>query len=246
MNVLGIIPARFKSSRFPGKPLATIAGKSLIQRTYENARRASVFGELIVATDDARIYDHVESFGGHAIMTPEECPTGTHRVAYVLQHVPAFNAYDIVVNVQGDEPCVSSSVFQTLCTGLKEDREAVMATAMTRIQTREEAENPNVVKCVSDRMGNALYFSRALIPAGHGQVYDPRISYYRHIGIYAFCRQFLLTYAQLPVTPLRLGEDLEQLAVLEHGYRMKILQVDDPGVGVDTPQDILKIEALYG
>lgn len=243
-QVLGIIPARFNSFRFPGKPLAAIAGKSLIQRTYENAKRAAMFTELVVATDDARIYDHVQGFGGRAVMTPEQCPTGSHRAAYVLEQTSDYDDYEIVVNVQGDEPCVAPVLFEDLCKSLQNDREAVMATAMTRIHSREEAESTSVVKCVSDQAGNALYFSRALIPAGHTGIYDSRLVYHRHIGIYAYCRHFLLKYAQLTATPLRLAEDLEQLAVLEHGYRIKIILVDDTGIGVDTPQDILKVEAL--
>lgn len=242
-RVLGIIPARFQSGRFPGKPLATIAGKSLIQRTYENAQRAAVFEELVVATDDIRIYDHVVAFGGQVVMTPCHCATGTHRAAHAMQEANLAQECDIVVNVQGDEPCVSPEVFIALCEGLASDPEAVVATAKTRIQSREEAESRNVVKCVSDHRGNALYFSRSLIPGGHAG-YNPETTYYRHIGIYAYRRDFLMTYVSLPMTPLRQAEDLEQLAVLEQGYRMKIFCVDDPGVGVDTPQDVLKVEAL--
>src|SRR5262245_45500541 len=146
-------------------------------------------------------------------MTPD-CPTGSHRVAYVLAHTHCYDDYDIVVNIQGDEPCVEPELFADLCKSLQDDGEAVMATAMTRMHSREEAESPSVVKCVCDRAGNALYFSRALIPAGHKQGYHPDTAYHRHIGIYAFRRHFLQTYASLPMTPLRQAEDLEQLAVL--------------------------------
>lgn len=242
--VIGVIAARYNSFRFPGKALALIAGKTLIQHTYENARRSPAFDQLVVATDDTRIYDHVTSFGGKAVMTSPDCPTGSDRVAQVIRSDPSYARYDIVINLQGDEPCVDPEVFDLLSDKLQSDTEAVMATPITPIRSRADAESYSIVKCVPDLSGRALYFSRGILPCGHGGLYRESIPYYRHIGIYAFRRDFLLRYATLPPTPLQLAEDLEQLKILEHGYRIGVVVVDEPSIGVDTPQDISRIEAL--
>lgn len=243
-GVIGIIPARYQSQRFPGKPLAPIAGKTLLQRTWENACRSTAFDELVVATDDDRIFEHVRDFGGQVVMTPASCPTGSHRAAYVIENTPRYQDYEIVVNVQGDQPCVEPSVFEAICDVLQQDAGAVMATAATPITCQEEAISSSVVKCVMDLQGNALYFSRALIPYGHKDIYRADIPYYKHVGIYAFRCDFLLDYAKLKPTPLQIAEDLEQLPILEHGHRIKIAYVKEASIGVDTPQDISKVETL--
>lgn len=242
--VMAIIPARFQSSRFPGKPLAVIGGKTLIQHTYENTCRADIFGEVVVATDDSRIYDHVQSFGGKVVMTPDTCLTGSDRAAEVLKQEASYAHYQIVINVQGDEPCVHRALLIALYQSLESDPQAVMSTAATPIRSNSDAENRNMSKCVMDLQGNALYFSRSLIPAGHQGGFRPTAPIYRHIGIYAFRRDFLLTYANLPPTPLQQAEDLEGLRALEHGYRIKVTCVEESPIGVDTPQDIRKVEEL--
>ncbi len=240
-RTIGMIPARYQSSRFPGKPLVIIAGKTLLQHTYENAKRSDCFDELIVATDDQRIFAHVGAFGGRAVMTSQDHLTGTDRLAEALAQCPDLHDASIVVNVQGDEPCVEAEMFRRLTNSIQIDPEAVMATAVTAITCETDLKDPSVVKCVFDQLGNALYFSRTAIPACVGRA--PQLVY-RHIGIYAFRPDFLLRYGQLAATPLQLSEDLEQLKVLEHGYRIKVAIVTGESPGVNTPEDILKVEPL--
>lgn len=243
-KIVAMIPARYASSRFPGKILALIAGKSLIQRTYENAQRCPLLHEIVVATDDERIYNHVKGFAGNVVMTSLTCLNGTDRLAEVLRNNRQFDDASIVINIQGDEPCLDPSVIQKIIEILQSDPEAVMSTAVVKLDSLEEALNPSVVKCVIDSRQNALYFSRALIPAGHGHSaqFRPNTTYYRHMGIYGFRRDFLLRYAELPSTPLQKAEDLEQLKVLEHGFRIKTAIVDSFSIGVDLPDDIKKVE----
>lgn len=240
--IVAIIPARFSSTRFPGKPLAKIKGKTLIQRTYENAARCTLIEELIVATDDARIFDHVASFGGKVVMTPQECATGSDRLAYVVKQEQALQKATMIVNIQGDEPCLDPETVRQVIQALLSSSEAVMATAVVRFQNKEEALNPAEVKCVLDLQGNVLYFSRALIPGNPTLQFKDEMAYYKHLGIYAYRPQFLLTYAELPITPLQSIEDLEQLKVLEHGYKIKAVVVTSTSLGVNTPEDIKKVE----
>ncbi|MFT4553136.1 MAG: 3-deoxy-manno-octulosonate cytidylyltransferase (CMP-KDO synthetase) [Chlamydiales bacterium] len=241
-KAIAIIPSRYESQRFPGKPLALIAGKSLIQRTYENALHCKSLDDVVVATDDQRILDHVLSFGGKVIMTSQNCATGTDRLAEVLKNTDLCNDVDIILNIQGDEPCLSHKVITDVINLLHNDQEAVMGTAAAPLTSLEEASRPSVVKCVIDQQGNALYFSRALIPAGKTQALQENSLIYRHLGIYAFRKEFLSQYGDLPPTPLQMTEDLEQLKVLEHGYRIKVAIVDEVAIGVDTPEDISKLE----
>jgi 3-deoxy-manno-octulosonate cytidylyltransferase (CMP-KDO synthetase) len=241
-KILGMIPARFASTRFPGKMLAPIAGKTLIQRTYENAKQSSLFHDLVVATDDSRIHEHVIHFGGKAVMTAETCPTGSDRLVDALKRYPVLNQSDIVINIQGDEPCVHLDVIEKIAKALISDPQAMMSTAAIPFQHAEEAESPSIVKCVIDLQGNALYFSRSLISNGHSGTWHDSLPVYRHMGIYAYRRDFLLKYADLPSTPLQRAEDLEQLKVLEHGFRIKVAIVEHPSIGVDLPGDIHKVE----
>lgn len=236
-----MIPARFASTRFPGKPLIPILGKTLLQRTYENTLRASTLDKVIVATDDQRIFDHVVNFGGEAIMT-SDCLTGTDRLAEVLQLRPEFLKASVIVNIQGDEPCIDPSDINKVANLLLNDPEAAMATVATHIHTEEEARNPSIVKCIVDQNKNAIYFSRALIPANKKLNYDPKFPYLRHIGLYAYRPDFILAYQKLKPTPLQLAEDLEQLKILEHGYRIKLDLIKHASPGVDTPEDIKKVE----
>lgn len=240
--IVALIPARYGSTRFPGKPLVEIQGKTLIQRTYENSKRCPLLDELIVATDDQRIYDHVKSFGGDVVMTPDNCPTGSDRLAYVLNAIPHLQKAEIIVNVQGDEPCLDPLVISSLIEALRSDPSAVMSTAVVKLENEEEAYSSSDVKCVLDLSGTVLYFSRALIPGGQTLSYRKEIPYYKHLGIYAYRPDFLLEYTRLPMTPLQLAEDLEQLKVLEHGYKIKAAIVKSASAGVNTPEDIKKVE----
>jgi 3-deoxy-manno-octulosonate cytidylyltransferase (CMP-KDO synthetase) len=245
-NIIGIIPARYGSTRFPGKPLALISGKTLIQRTFESAKRFHGFQQIIVATDDQRIADHVRGFGGKAIMTSPSCPTGTDRLAEVVRNHPEFAKADFVFNVQGDEPCVNPELISQICKAIVDDPSVPMATAAIPLLSKEEALRPSVVKCVLDLNQNALYFSRALIPVSLTGHFDPKITYYRHVGTYCYTTDFLLRYAELPSTPLQEIEQLEQLKVLEHGYRIKVAIVSETTLSpaVDLPEDIKKVEQV--
>jgi 3-deoxy-manno-octulosonate cytidylyltransferase (CMP-KDO synthetase) len=244
-SIIGIIPARYASSRFPGKMLAPINGKSLIQHTYENAQRSKDFKELLVLTEDQRIKEHVTSFGGRALMTSASCQTGTDRIVEALTLYPELQEYDYVVNIQGDEPMLDTRVVREALELLYEDPEAVVSTAVVRIRTQEEAMSPSCVKCVMDLKGNALYFSRSLIPYNRETSFD-FTSYYRHLGLYCFRGDFLLQYNDLCPTPLQMIESLEQLKILEHGFRIKVATVSEQYAShaVDVPDDIQRIEKL--
>lgn len=241
-QIIGMIPARFGSTRFPGKPLVKISGKTLLQRTYENALRASSLTALIVVTDDQRIFDHVKNFGGQAIMTDPTCPSGTDRIAEAINAFPELKKANVIMNIQGDEPCISPKIINDVADVLAQDPLAQMSTAVTRLHLKEDAENPSVVKCVIDGSQNAIYFSRALIPSCKNGQWNPDQIYYRHIGIYGYRPPFLMTYQQLTPSILQMAEDLEQLKALEHGYRIKVVIGDHESIGVDTPEDILKVE----
>lgn len=241
-KIVGIIPARYASGRFPAKMLAPIAGKSLIQRTYENARRCKALDETVIATDDQRIFDHIQGFGGEVVMTDVSCLTGTDRLVDALKHHRRFDDASIIINVQGDEPCMELSTIQRVADILVGDPTAVMSTAVVPLASEEDAQNSSIVKCVIDLQQNALYFTRALVPAGHTLKMRPGVPYYRHMGIYGYRRDFLLRYTELPPSPLQLAEDLEQLKVLENGYRIKVAIVDSFSIGVDRPEDVQKVE----
>lgn len=242
MKAIGIIPARYASTRFPGKPLALINGKSLIQRTYENAKQIKELDALVIATDDERIYEHAKEFGADVAMTSINCPTGTDRIQEVLKADSNLSKAEIVVNIQGDEPCLDPQVIIELLDCLDRDKEAVVATPICKIENREDADSASVVKCVKNLNNRALYFSRALIPAGKSG-YNPLSTYYRHIGIYAYRRKFLEIYASLPQTPLQLAEDLEQLKILESGYKIAVAVVEpSAAIDVNQPEDIQKVE----
>lgn len=244
-STIGIIPARFASTRFPGKPLAKILDKSLIHHTYDNAKKFKELKDVIVATDDKRIFEHVRDFGGKVVMTSPHCKTGTDRLAEVIKNNAEFENCDYVFNIQGDEPFLEAKIINEVVKQMIEDKEAHVGTAVTRLHSKEDALNPSVVKCVVDLRGNALYFSRSLIPFNRDGALDlDSFSYYRHLGVYCYTPEFLLRYEQLSSTPLSELENLEQLKVLEHGYRIKvaILNEKSMSLGVDTPEDIEKIE----
>lgn len=241
-KVVGIIPARYASSRFPGKMLASIAGQSLIQRTYKNAQLCDTLDDLVIATDTQQLYDHIRGFGGEVVMTSPSCINGSERLAEAVRSYTRFDDATIIVNIQGDEPCIDPNTINSIVDILKGDPTAVMSTAVTRLTSQEEGSSSAIVKCVFDQNQNALYFSRALIPAEKSLQWNPRLTYYRHLGIYAYRRDFLLQYNQLPSTPLQGAEDLEQLRVLEHGFKIKAAIVANGSIGVDLPEDIQRVE----
>lgn len=242
-KVIGIIPARYGSTRLPGKPLIKIGGKSLIQRTYENAKKCKKLDQVIVATDDVRIADHVLSFDGEVVMTSTACITGTDRIIEAMTQGTLSQA-ELVINIQGDEPNLESEVIEKVIAILKQDHEAVVSTAVVKLESCEDAMSTSVVKCVMDQKGHAIYFSRSLIPGGKSGEWREDVTYYKHIGIYGYRTEFLKEYAELEPTPLQLSEDLEQLKILENGYKIAVAIVKSSAVGVDTPEDIKKIEKI--
>ena len=242
-RVIGIIPARFGSTRLSGKPIADIAGKPMVQWVVENACNAESLSEVIVATDDVRIYDSVKSFGGNVVMTPTEISSGTDRVAYAARNVDA----DIIVNIQCDEPFIRPDEIDSVARILIEDSEAKMGTLVKRMTDNSELNNKNIVKVVMDRAGNCLYFSRSPIPFFRDMDSDDWIKefkYYKHIGIYSFRKDFLMEYSEWEVTPLESTERLEQLRVLENGYRIKAAETQYEHICVDSPQDLERARSL--
>ncbi|MCX7886022.1 MAG: 3-deoxy-manno-octulosonate cytidylyltransferase [Verrucomicrobiae bacterium] len=238
MKTLGVIPARYGAQRFPGKPLALIAGKPLVQHVYERARKARRLDAVVVATDDERIARAVGEFGGEAVMTPAECPSGTDRVALVA----AQRECDLVVNIQGDEPLMRPEMIDQLVDGIAADPHCPMATLARRIESPDLLANPNVVKVVFAHNGHALYFSRHPIP--YVRDAGTRAQHYKHLGIYGYRREFLLTFVRLAPTPLEKTEKLEQLRALEHGFAIKVLFTPYDSVGVDTPEDVAVVERI--
>ena len=244
-GIIAVIPARYGSTRFPGKALVDIKGKPMIQWVYERTKRSKLIDRVIVATDDDRIFRAVTSFGGEAMMTSLHHATGTDRIAEVAKSI----ACHIVVNVQGDEPLIQPAMIDEAVMPLMQDASIPMGTLCRRIEDREEAFDPNVVKVVFDKNGFALYFSRAPIPwdrdcwAGKSSWKDLLLEspLYKHIGLYVYRRSFLLDYAHLPQTALEAIEKLEQLRVLENGYRIKTVITRHESFGVDIPDDLGKI-----
>lgn len=226
-----VIPARWASTRFPGKPLAPIAGVSLIQRVYERAKKSKRAGEVYVATDDTRIAAHVQAFGGHVLQPEGDFQTGTDRIAAALRLTAGD--FDIVVNVQGDEPLIDIGVVDELIDLLGE-RDADIATMACPLVTEEELQARDVVKVVTDLARNALYFSRAPIGSLETAL--------RHIGVYAYRREALERFVTLPQSPLEQAESLEQLRALQHGLKIAVLLTDKPHLGVDRPEDVARVE----
>lgn len=239
MNIICVIPARYASTRLPGKPLLDIEGKPMIQRVYEQAKKASCPTEVYVATDHEGVFSAVQAFGGKVIMTSSEHPTGTDRLAEVAAKL---DTVDIIINVQGDEPLIEPSIIDDLAKAFEEDKDLVMATLATPMEN-EEFNEPSAVKVVTSLKGYALYFSRSLIP--YPRVQDTGITVYKHIGIYAYKREFLLKYAKLTPTPLEKTESLEQLRALEYGYPIKVLTTKIRAIGVDTKEDLMKVREIF-
>ncbi len=236
MKVLCVIPARYESTRLPGKPLADIAGKPMIQHVYEQAVKAKRPGEVVVATDSELVEAAVLKFGGKAVLTSPDHPSGTDRIAEVALMYPDV---DIIVNVQGDEPMIPPEIIDRLADAFEDGID--MAT-MKVVMKEEDYNNPAAVKVVTDAKGYALYFSRSLIPYPRNK--PEWLKIYKHVGIYAYRRSFLLKYAALAPTPLERVEGLEQLRALENGYKIKVLESDFQGIGVDTPEDLAAVNKL--
>jgi 3-deoxy-manno-octulosonate cytidylyltransferase (CMP-KDO synthetase) len=238
-RVAGIIPARYASTRFEGKPLADLAGKPMVQHVYERSRRASVLDDLLVATDDERIAAAVKSFGGKVVMTRPDHATGTDRLAEVCERLQA----EIVVNIQGDEPLIEPAAIEQAVAPLIADPTIPMGTLMNEITSEEELLNPNVVKVVVDNAGFALYFSRSPLPYPRPGTWG-KAKFHQHVGLYVYRRDFLMTYARLPQTPLEQQEKLEQLRALEHGYKIRVVLTEHRTIGVDTPEDLERVRSL--
>jgi 3-deoxy-manno-octulosonate cytidylyltransferase (CMP-KDO synthetase) len=242
MKIIGIIPARYQAKRFPGKVLADIFGKPLIQRVYEQAKKAELLDDLLVATDNEEIFKVVKSFKGKAIMTSSNLRSGTDRLAEAARGLDG----DIFVNIQGDEPLISPEVITKVAQELIKDKAIHIATAARRIITEEEFYNPNVVKVVLDNNGFALYFSRAQIPYVSHWLELKTLPFilYKHIGLYAYRREFLLDFIQMEQGPLEKIEDLEQLRALENGYKIKVVITECDSIGVDTREDLEKVKNI--
>jgi len=246
VRTLGVIPARYGAQRFPGKPLAMIAGKTLVQRVYEQAAKAARLDKVIVATENTRILEAVEAFDGNALLTSPDCATGTDRIAEVAR------AYDceLVVNIQGDEPLMRPEMIDQLVEALQSDPQCVMGTLARKLESATNLDNPNVVKVAIGQNGNALYFSRSRIPfvrdakTPNASEWLTRAKFYKHLGIYAFRREFLLKFVQLPQSELEKTEKLEQLRALENGYSIKVLITPYDSIGVDRPEDIELVEEI--
>ena len=237
MSMIAVIPSRYASTRLPGKPLVDICGKPMVQHVYERVRRVSLFDEVLVATDDERIANAVEAFGGAACMTSPDCPSGSDRLIEVAKSHPA----DVYVNVQGDEPLVEPASIEKLARAMLDDPSLQMGTLCYPISA-EQAQNPNLVKVVRAHTGNALYFSRSPIPFPRSGGIAPQ--YFGHLGMYAYRREFLMNFGSLPYSPLENTEKLEQLRVLQAGIAIRVLEVEATGPGVDTPEDLEAVRRI--
>ena len=241
MTIAAIIPARYGSTRFPGKPLAKETGKYLIEHVYQQVSKAENIDIVLVATDDDRIYQVCQEFGARCIMTSADHQCGTDRLAEVAQNNPD---YDIVVNVQGDEPEIEPSTIELVVDLLKEDQEAGIATLCAEISEESEMLNPNIVKVVFGSKKQALYFSRSTIPYNRDGG-DSAGKYYKHLGIYAYRRNTLLEFSRMAQSPLELMEKLEQLRALENGIKIAIDKVSHTAVGIDTPEQYAEFVDRY-
>ena len=245
MKFIGIIPARYASTRFPGKPLALLAGKPVIQRVYEQVK--SVLNDVYVATDDSRIYDAVKSFGGNVVMTSAHHKSGTDRIEEAVKNIGGD--FDVVINIQGDEPFIQSSQIKTVCECFNdsETQIATLGKPFTQDMGMEAIENPNSPKIVIDNRNYAMYFSRSIIPFIRGKEKTQWLESYpfvKHIGLYAYRRQVLSEITSLPQSSLEKAENLEQLRWLQNGYRIKVGLTEIETIGIDTPEDLKKAEAF--
>ncbi len=242
MKIIGIIPARYASSRFPGKPLAMINGKSMINRVYEQVKKCEQLSEVCVATDNQTIYNHVTNFGGKAVMTKENHPSGTDRCFEALQTIEkeTDTKFDIVVNIQGDEPFINPNQINDVIS-LFQHPETTIATLIKAIENEEDIENTNIVKVTKNKDGKALYFSRFPIPFHRDKEKTPKPTYYKHIGMYAYKSSILEKLIQLKPSSLELAESLEQLRWIENGYTIHTAETSYENKGIDTYEDLLSV-----
>lgn len=235
-RVLGVIPARFASSRFPGKALVTLKNKPILQHVWEKCVQANTLDRVLIATDDQRIFDAAVGFGADVVMTREDHLSGTDRVSEAAAMVDC----DVVVNIQGDEPLIDPAAIDLAAQALIDDPTLEMSTLKRRIDVPSEITNPNCVKVVTGFSGDAIYFSRCPIPYNRGV----NEAYYKHIGLYVYRKQFLLGYSAMPVGPLERAESLEQLRALENGHRIRVIETQYESLGVDTPEDLERVNQL--
>lgn len=239
MKTVAFIPARYQSKRFMGKPLALIAGKPIIQHVFQRSKECPELDEIYVATDDLRIYECVNEFGGHAIMTNEGHQSGTDRIAEAAEKINLADR-DIVVNIQGDQPIFQPSILSDLIQALIEDPAIHMSTLMYKIKDDQELHDTNKVKVVVNNNGYAIYFSRLPIPFYRDE--KSKAIHYKHLGLYAYRKEFLLSFTNLSYGLLEEAEKLEQLRILEHGFRIKVVETAFDSIEVDTPEDIKMVE----
>ncbi|MBI5145580.1 MAG: 3-deoxy-manno-octulosonate cytidylyltransferase [Candidatus Omnitrophica bacterium] len=238
MKVIGVIPARYSSSRFEGKVLADILGKPMLEHVYEKAKQALILDEVIIACDDERVAAAAEGFGAKVVFTAKAHLSGTDRIVEVINPLEV----KVIVNIQGDEPLIHPTMIDAVARTLLDDPTVSMTTIMKKIEDPKEIEDPHVVKVITDRNNFALYFSRAGIPhhAQYSDVTQP--VYYKHIGLYGYTKDFLFIYKNLPPSALEKTERLEQLRVLEYGYKIKVIETKYDTIGVDTPQDLERVK----
>ena len=238
-KILGVIPARFSSTRFPGKVLAPIAGKTMLQHVYDRASLCSYLTSVIIATDDDRVYSAARKFGARVRLTRADHISGTDRAAEVASAEDA----EIVVNIQGDEPLIDPAAIDAAILPLVHEPELVMGTLKKRIEDPREITDPNVVKVVTNGSGDAIYFSRCALPFEREKCGST--PFFKHIGLYVYQRDFLLAYSALPVGPLETAERLEQLRALENGFRIRVVETEYESLGVDTPEDLQRVSRLF-
>lgn len=234
MKFLGVIPSRYASTRLEGKPLKDICGHTMVEWVYKRALKSKLDG-VVVATDDERIVDEVKSFGGNVILTRKDHINGTSRIAEVCE---TYTDYDVIVNIQGDEPLIEPDMINSIIDSFIEDNTIPMSTLKYKLTDMTEIENPNAVKVVTDKNDFAIYFSRSVIPYPRNLNMD---NYYKHVGIYGYKRDFVMEYAKMESTPLELSESLEQLRVLENGYKIKVLETPYKIIGVDTQEELERV-----
>ena len=245
LNVVAIIPARFHSNRFEGKPLALIQGKPMIQHVVERANQVELLSKVVVATDDDRIAEQVDRFGGESVITRADHVSGTDRLAEAADLL-GIGEQDIVVNIQGDQPLFHPQVIEQVAGPMLEDPELPMSTLIYKIVRPEEISDPNHVKTVFDCNGNALYFSRSPIPFQRNPDDEYQPTYYKHLGFYAYRKNFLLTFVGFPEGEWERFEKLEQLRALENGYRIRVVLTEHDSIEVDTPEDVVRVEEMIG
>ncbi len=244
-KIIAVIPARYGSMRLPGKPLIILAGKTMIQRVYEQAKKSKYINNIIIATDDERIEKAVKKFGGEVVITPAEIASGSDRIAHVVKNLKNV---DIVVNIQGDEPLINPEMIDQTIAPLLNDNEVQVSTAVKVIENIEDLSNPNIPKVVIDSNNFAIYFSRSPIPyyrdSGNEMNWLKNHPYYKHIGLYVYRREFLLRYSAWKNSPLEMAEKLEQLRIIENGSKIKTVITKFDSISVDTPDDVKKIEKI--